>query len=157
MAKEICASRSSARTRWAFQGLIRRKSAPFEASVVSTSWRCKAARGCSLSQTSKASQRSRKGWRCGSDRDSISGSRKAHRIGEWWTIFVSRGRSSCWNKGSWNPPADSGDARCGKREPILRETSKFKELDRKNEKGRENGGFQPPVFANVQEHSWISF
>lgn len=28
--------------------------------------------------------------------------------------------------------------------------SKFKELDRKSEKGRENGGVQPPVFANVQ-------
>lgn len=28
--------------------------------------------------------------------------------------------------------------------------SKFKELDRKREKGRENGGVQPPVFANVQ-------
>ena len=28
--------------------------------------------------------------------------------------------------------------------------SEFKELDRKSEKGRENGGFQPPVFANVQ-------
>src|SRR6266508_7003810 len=28
--------------------------------------------------------------------------------------------------------------------------SEFKELDRKREKGRENGGFQPPVFANVQ-------
>jgi hypothetical protein len=32
----------------------------------------------------------------------------------------------------------------------LREASKFKELDRKSEKSRENGGFQPPVFANVQ-------
>ena len=33
----------------------------------------------------------------------------------------------------------------------MREASKFKELDRKSEKRRENGGFQPPVFANVQE------
>jgi hypothetical protein len=32
----------------------------------------------------------------------------------------------------------------------LRKASQFKELDRKSEKGRENGGFQPPVFANVQ-------
>jgi hypothetical protein len=32
----------------------------------------------------------------------------------------------------------------------LREAVKFKEPDRKSEKGRENGGFQPPVFANVQ-------
>jgi hypothetical protein len=33
----------------------------------------------------------------------------------------------------------------------LREASEFKELDGKSEKGRENGGFQPPVFANVQK------
>src|SRR6266511_2807875 len=95
MAKEICPSSSSARTLWALQGLIRRKSAQFEASVVSTNWRCKAARVCSLSQTSKASQRSRKCWRCGSDKGSISGLRKAHSFGELCTIFVSIGRSSC--------------------------------------------------------------
>src|SRR6266542_1418979 len=98
MAKEICPSSSSARTLWALQGEIRRKSAQFEASVVSTNWRCKAARVCSLSQTSKASQRSRKCWRCGSDRDSIRELRKAHSFGELCTILVSIGRYSCWNK-----------------------------------------------------------
>ncbi len=30
------------------------------------------------------------------------------------------------------------------------QAGKFKELDRKSEKSRENCGFQPPVFANVQ-------
>jgi hypothetical protein len=46
--------------------------------------------------------------------------------------------------------AYSGYALCGKRAPILCESGKFKELGRKYEKGRENGGFEPLVFANVQ-------
>jgi hypothetical protein len=79
--------------------VTRRKSDQFEASVVSTNLRSKAVRVRSLSQTSKASQRSRKCWRCGSDRDSISGSRKAHSFGELCTIFVGIGRSSCLEQG----------------------------------------------------------
>jgi hypothetical protein len=88
MAKKICASRSSARNLWAFQRPIRRRPAQFEASVVSTNWRCKAARVRSPSQTSKASQRSRRCWRCGADREPISGLRKAHNaanyVQSWW-------------------------------------------------------------------------
>src|SRR6266498_913481 len=141
MAKEICASRSSARTLCALQGLIRRKSAQFEASVVSTNWRCKAARVCSLSQTSEASQRSRKCWRCGSERDSINGSRKAHNFGELCTIFVGIGRCSCWNKVSCEFTAYSGDALCGKRQPTSFESANSKSLTEKVKKAAKMAGF----------------
>src|SRR6266542_5753825 len=152
MAKEICASRSSARTLCALQGLIRRKSAQFEASVVSTNWRCKAARVCSLSQTSEASQRSRKCWRCGSERDSINGSRKAHNFGELCTIFVGIGRCSCWNKVSCKFTAYSGDALCGKRQPTSFESANSKSLTEKVKKAAKMAGFSrlfSPMSSNV--------
>src|SRR6266540_3947236 len=117
MAKEICASRSSARTLCALQGLIRRKSAQFEASVVS------------------------KCWRCGSERDSINGSRKAHNFGELCTIFVGIGRCSCWNKVSCEFTAYSGDALCGKRQPTSFESANSKSLTEKVKKAAKMAGF----------------
>ncbi len=92
---------------------MRRKSAQLEASVVSTNCRCKAASVCSLSQTSRASQRSRKWRRCGSDKLSLSGSGKAQSFGELCTIRVSIGRSSCSNKVCRHLTAYSGNALCG--------------------------------------------
>src|SRR6266508_5323611 len=160
MAKEICASRSSARTLCALQGLIRRKSAQFEASVVSTNWRCKAARVCSLSQTSEASQRSRKCWRCGSERDSINGSRKAHNFGELCTIFVGIGRCSCWNKVSCEFTAYSGDALCGKRQPTSFESANSKSLTEKVKKAAKMAGFSrlfSPMSSNSDDKSRKDF
>src|SRR5262245_38719626 len=92
MAQSSWALRSSPRTASGSQGLIRKKSAQFEGSVVSTTSRGIAASVCSVSHTRMASQSSSRWARCGFDKLSMSGARKAHNFGDGGRIRASIGR-----------------------------------------------------------------